>query len=91
MFLRPRAGYVAATQLGRQTVTVDKRIIELACARFYAFMLSDALDLLACRHQVVVPRSRRFDDSLVLLAHRSITRRQSSTASAQSLRAIAFS
>jgi len=91
MFLRRRAGYAVATELGRQSVTVDQGIIELARERLYAVALSAVLDSLAYRHQVVAPRIGPLDESLVLVAHGPITRRLSSAARPQPLRAIASS
>jgi hypothetical protein len=44
MFLRRRAGYAVATELGRQAVTVDQEILERTRARRYAVVLSDVLD-----------------------------------------------
>jgi hypothetical protein len=64
-------------------VTVDQAIIERVCARLYAVVLSDVLDSLAHRHQVVAPRIGPLDESLVLVAHLPMTRRLSSAARLQ--------
>lgn len=45
---------------------VDKQLIAIARERLYAAVLSDVLDTLGYRHQVMPPQIRPLDDTLVL-------------------------
>jgi regulator of RNase E activity RraA len=52
---------------GRNAVTVDQELIERAREKLYAAVLSDVLDSLGYRHQVLPPQIRPLDESLVLV------------------------
>jgi 4-hydroxy-4-methyl-2-oxoglutarate aldolase len=50
-------------------VTVDQELIERARQELYTAVLSDVLDSLGYRHQVLPPQIRPLDESLVLVGH----------------------